>query len=136
MSWIFEIFGFKDLETNLKKIKMFEIIFKEIFNSYSLLKRRDGCFEFVSGKGIPFCSKWPKPQFSCHLAIPNETPRISIFPRSRTERKRIPHLGARQRSGEGVVRRSGCPKGCFWRVRFFSAPLRFSGPLRCFKSKL
>ena len=31
----------------------------------------------------------------------------------------------RQRSGEGVVRRNGCPKGCFWRVRFFSAPLRF-----------
>ena len=26
------------------------------------------------------------------------------------------------RSGEGVVRRNGCPKGCFWRVRFFSAP--------------
>ena len=41
----YEIFGFKDLETNLKKIKMFETIFKEIFNSYSLLKRRDGCFE-------------------------------------------------------------------------------------------
>ena len=35
-------------------------------------------------------------------------------------------MGARQRSGEGVVRRNGCPKGCFWRVRFFSAPLRFS----------
>ena len=34
-------------------------------------------------------------------------------------------LGVRQRSGEGVVRRNGCPKGCFWRVRFFSAPLRF-----------
>ena len=42
---------------------------------------------------------------------------------------------ARQRSGEGVVRRNGCPKGCFWRVRFFSAPLRFSGPFSCFKSK-
>ena len=39
-------------------------------------------------------------------------------------------LGARQRSGEGVVQRNGCPKGCFWRVRFFSAPLRFSGVLR------
>ena len=24
-------------------------------------------------------------------------------------------MGARQRSGEGVVRRNGCPKGCFWR---------------------
>ena len=34
-------------------------------------------------------------------------------------------LRARQRSGEGVVRRNGCPKGCFWRVRFYSAPLRF-----------
>ena len=31
----------------------------------------------------------------------------------------------RQSSGEGVVRRNGCPKGCFWRVRFFSAPLKF-----------
>ena len=31
---------------------------------------------------------------------------------------------ARQRSGEGVVRRNGCPKGCFWRVRFFSASLK------------
>ena len=41
----------------------------------------------------------------------------------------------RQRSGEGVVRRNGCPKGCFWRVRFFFAPLSFffqdiSGVLR------
>ena len=32
----------------------------------------------------------------------------------------------RQRSGEGVVRRNGCPKGCFCRVRFFSAPSRFA----------
>ena len=40
---------------------------------------------------------------------------------------------ARQRSSEGVVRRNGCPKGCFWRVRFFSAPLRFSGTLQVFK---
>ena len=33
-------------------------------------------------------------------------------------------LGARQRSGEGVVRRNGCPKGCLWRVRFFFCPLK------------
>ena len=33
---------------------------------------------------------------------------------------------SRQRSGEGVMRRNGCPKGCFWRVRSFSAPLRFA----------
>ena len=33
---------------------------------------------------------------------------------------------ARQRSGEGVVRGNGRPKGCFWRVRLFSAPLRFA----------
>ena len=33
---------------------------------------------------------------------------------------------ARQRSGEGEERRNGCPKGCFWRVRFFTAPLRFA----------
>ena len=32
--------------------------------------------------------------------------------------------GVRQMSGEGVVRRNGLAKGCFWRVRFFSAPLR------------
>ena len=31
-------------------------------------------------------------------------------------------LAARQRSGEGLMRRNGCPKECFWRVRFFSAP--------------
>ena len=24
------------------------------------------------------------------------------------------------------MRRNGCPKGCFWRVRFFSAPFRFA----------
>ena len=30
------------------------------------------------------------------------------------------------RSGEGVVWRNGCPKGCYWRVRFFSALLRFA----------
>ena len=35
-------------------------------------------------------------------------------------------LRARQRSGEGVVRGNGCPKGCLWRVRFFAVPLRFS----------
>ena len=29
-----------------------------------------------------------------------------------------------QRSREGAVRKNGRPKGCFWRVRFFSAPLR------------
>ena len=34
-------------------------------------------------------------------------------------------MRARKRSGEGVVRRNGCPKGCFWRVRFCSALLRF-----------
>ena len=33
----------------------------------------------------------------------------------------VDFIGARQRSGKGVVRRNGCPKGCFWRVRFFSA---------------
>ena len=33
---------------------------------------------------------------------------------------------ARQSSGEGVARRNGRPKGCFWRVRFLSAPLRFA----------
>ena len=35
----------------------------------------------------------------------------------------FPKMGARQRSGEGVARRNGCPKGCFWRVRFSSAAL-------------
>ena len=32
----------------------------------------------------------------------------------------------RQKSGEAVVRRNSCPKECFWRVRFLSAPLRFT----------
>ena len=33
------------------------------------------------------------------------------------------------------MRRNGCPKGCFWRVRFFSAPLRFAikTPEMCWK---
>ena len=39
-------------------------------------------------------------------------------------------MGVRRRSGEGVVqrfrRRNSCPKGCFWRVRVLSAPLRFA----------
>ena len=39
-------------------------------------------------------------------------------------------IRARQRSGEGVVRRNGCPKGVFWRVRFFSAPLKHLKTLR------
>ena len=45
-----------------------------------------------------------------------------------------PRFRARQRSGEGVLQRNGCPKGCFWRVRFSSAPLsgRFQGiPVAC-----
>ena len=33
---------------------------------------------------------------------------------------------ARQRSGEGDVRKNGRPKGCIRRVRFFSVPLRFA----------
>ena len=36
------------------------------------------------------------------------------------------YFRARQRSGEGVVRGNGRPKGCFWGVRFFSVPLRFA----------
>ena len=44
-------------------------------------------------------------------------------------------LGAPQRSGEGVVRRNGCPKGCFSRVHFHSTPSRFSGPFRCFQGQ-
>ena len=51
------------------------------------------------------------------MAIRNKSDRIHKIPEN---------VRARQRSGEGVVRRNGCPKGCFWRVRFFSAPLRFA----------
>ena len=49
-------------------------------------------------------------------------PRLSrVFTRLRQG----PHsIRARQRSGEGFVRRNGCPKGWFWRVRFFCAPFR------------
>ena len=43
--------------------------------------------------------------------------------------------GRAKGAANGVVRRNGCPKGCFWRVRFLPAPLRFSGPFRCFKRK-
>ena len=35
-------------------------------------------------------------------------------------------IRARQRSAKGVVRRNGCPKGCFWRVRFLSVLFRFA----------
>ena len=35
-------------------------------------------------------------------------------------------VGVSRVGGEGVVRRNGCPKKCFWRVHFFSAPLRFA----------
>ena len=31
-----------------------------------------------------------------------------------------------QRSGEGVVRRNCCPKGCFWRIGFLLCPLLLS----------
>ena len=37
-----------------------------------------------------------------------------------------PFIRTRQRSGEGVVQGNSRPKGCFWRVFFFSAPLRFA----------
>ena len=61
----------------------FRTIFKQIFSTY-FFREAGWClelFEFLSGKGIPFCSKWPRPQFSWHLAIPNETPRTLIrFP--------------------------------------------------------
>ena len=55
---------------------------------------------------------------------PNETPK-RLFQRTLWGSLRS-KIRVRQRSGEGVVRRNGCPKGCFWRVRFFSAPLRFA----------
>ena len=69
------------------------------------------------GWGAPASSFWA---FSLHPLIRNQQIRIR----------------AHQRSGEGVVRRDGCPKGCSWRVRFFSAPLRFSlqTPERSWKS--
>ena len=50
-------------------------------------------------------------------------------PKIRTESLR---KGPRMGLGLGFMRRNGCPKGCFWRVRFFSAPLEF---FRTFKSK-
>ena len=42
--------------------------------------------------------------------------------------KHVAYIRVRQRSGEGVVRRNRCPKGCFCRVRCFSALLRFKTP--------
>ena len=38
-------------------------------------------------------------------------------------------IGAHLRSREGVVRENGCPKGCFWRVRFVLCPLKVQGLL-------
>ena len=49
---------------------------------------------------------------------------------TRVVRQGAPHMcariRARQKSGEGVVRENGRLKGCFWRVRFCSAPVRFA----------
>ena len=45
---------------------------------------------------------------------------------SRSQLLLLTLLRAHQRSGEGVVRGNGRPTGCFWRVRFFSAPVRFA----------
>ena len=50
------------------------------------------------------------------------------------ERDRV-HWGRTKGAAKGSWR-NGCPKGCFWRVRFLSAPLRFSGSFSCFKRNL
>ena len=53
--------------------------------------------------------------------------------RERNRAKKLPHtgrrgthafLGARQRSGKGVVRRNGCPKGCFLESPFLLCSLQ------------
>ena len=50
-------------------------------------------------------------QFSVQEKVPDSEPEM---------------FRTRQRSGEGVMRGNGRPKGCFWRVCFFSAPVRFA----------
>ena len=73
-------------------------------------KKVQGCLPLLSPINEFFCSFWACGCCEC----PNPLFQTWFF------------LGVRQRSGEGVVRRNGRPKGCFWRVRFLSAPLRFS----------
>ena len=70
------------------------------------------------------CLFWPTGQFL----------QISLIFRSSADFSTI-FVGVCKRSGEGVVWRNGRPKnggpkGCFWGVHFFSAPLRFSGASR------
>ena len=56
-----------------------------------------------------------KPQ---KIAGTRRKPRIGVCPL-----RFVPFSAALQRSGEGVVRRNGCPKGCFWRSPFL-CPLK------------
>ena len=74
------------------------------------LRREDGCPKHNLGQ----------PSEKSQIAVEG---RVLDTPPSKSP---AAFIRVRQRSGEGVVRRNGCPKGCFWRVRFFSAPLRFS----------
>ena len=66
MSWIFEIFGFNDLKSWLRKTKMFQTMFKQIFNSYFLLERRDAalnCLNLCLGKESLSAPNGQKPNF-------------------------------------------------------------------------
>ena len=59
---------------------------------------------------------------------PGFSPSFCSFEGSRASSKPAPNPGTHQLRLKRlrVVRRNGCPKGWFWTVRFFPAPLRFA----------
>ena len=75
-----------------------------------------------SCKKIDFRS--PILDFWLRLPTPNPQAKRSEFGVGKSKKLLGLLVRARQRSGEGVVRRNGCPKGCFWRVSFFSCSLK------------
>ena len=85
--------------------------------------------QFLLSRAVVFCFAWRFATLRClekkHFSAPAVVGRLIVVHLQCRERLPFLPFRVRQRSGEGVVRRNGCPKGCFWRVRFFSALLRF-----------
>ena len=65
--------------------------------------------DVLGGKGANLFFSEPK--------LPARFSEVNFLPRD------IYSIRTSQRSGEGIVRGNGRPKGCFWRVRVFSARL-------------